>query len=340
VALRGLNEIPPQLYAWAKDFFPADTDVHVTQFPGGANNLVFGCVSNDRRVVAKLYPQAADPSSDRFRAEREFLTYADTVAPGFAPKLLDVDTGKRILVMEYLDGTRFDADAHITREDTARAARFLACLNADLHRARGVITVGAAEGFLHLTQHVENVDRRLADLGTAHLPAAVHVPAQSLIDATHKAWDSVKSDLQKRLASGGVTDTLAQEQRCISPSDFGFHNAMRCAAGIRFFDFEFAGWDDPAKAVADFFLQPRIHVPEAFQCLMEHAVATCLPATDLTARVAALRPVLHIKWVTIILAVLRPQRLEAMLRVTVDKTPSALIQERLTRAQHYLSREI
>jgi hypothetical protein len=61
-----------------------------------------------------------------------------------------------------------------------------------------------------------------------------------------------------------------------------------------------------------------------------------MPAAELKARVAALRPILHVKWVTIVLAVLRPQRLEAMLRVTVDKDASALIQERLTRAQTYL----
>ena len=112
---------------------------------------------------------------------------------------------------------------------------------------------------------------------------------------------------------------------------------MRCQSGIRFFDFEFAGWDDPSKAVADFFLQPRIRAPGTFQSLFEEAVAGCMPTAELKSRVAALRPVLHVKWVTIVLAVLRPQRLEAMLRVTIDKTPAALIQERLIRAQQYLA---
>jgi hypothetical protein len=333
VALRGLDQTPPAVQAWAKDFFPAGAAVQVTQFPGGANNLVFGCESENRKAVAKLYPQA----TDRFRAEREFLIYADSVAPGFAPKLLDVDPAQRLLVMEHLEGTRFDAGADIAREDTARAARFLARLNADLYRARGNITVGAAEGFLKLTQHVENVDRRLDDLAYAHLPVEFHEPAQNLISVARKTWDDVKSKLQARLTTGEITDALPDNQRCISPSDFGFHNAMRCAGGIRFFDFEFAGWDDPAKAVSDFFLQPRIPVAPTFQSLMENAVAACMPASDLVARVAALRPVLHVKWVTIVLAVLRPQRLDAMLRVTVDKTPSALIQERLARAQHYLA---
>jgi hypothetical protein len=254
VALRGLEHTPPAIGVWAESYFPAGADVHVTQFPGGANNLVFGCIAGDRKAVAKFYPQAAE----RFRAEREFLTYADAVAPGFAPKLLDVDPSQRLLVMEYLEGERFNAGADITREDTARAARFLAALNADLRRARGIITLSAAEGFLKLTQHAENVDQRISDLSHTHLPVEFHSSAQKLIDDAAKLWDQVKTELQKTLAYGTVTDALPDDQRCISPSDFGFHNAMRCASGTRFFDFEFAGWDDPAKAVVDFFLQPRI----------------------------------------------------------------------------------
>ena len=39
----------------------------------------------------------------------------------------------------------------------------------------------------------------------------------------------------------------------ISPSDFGFHNALRTNTGPVFFDFEFSGWDDPAKTIIDFF---------------------------------------------------------------------------------------
>ena len=336
MALRGLNQTPPQVQAWAGKFFPAPADVHVTQFPGGANNLVFGCVAKDRKAVVKVYPQAADPSSDRFRAESEFLAYAGQAAPGFTPALYEADPVRRLLVMEYLDGMRFETGSPISREDVEQAARFLGRLNADLTTARAKVTLPAAEGFLALTQHLENVDRRIADLSHRHLPAEFHAAALKLIETARTTWGHVKNNLLARITDGSVADSLPEGGRCISPSDFGFHNAMRCGSKIRFFDFEFAGWDDPAKAVADFFLQPRIPVPGGLQALLEEAVAGCLPATALRARVAALRPVLHVKWATIVLAVLRPQRLEAMLRVTVDKCASALIQERLTRAHQYL----
>ena len=242
--------------------------------------------------------------------------------------------------MEYLDGARFEAGTAIAREDVEQAAQFLRHLNADLTAARAKVTSPAAEGFPALTQHVENVDQRMADLSHTHLPAEFHATALKLMETTRKTWGRVKSSLLARIAEGSIADALPERALCVSPSDFGFHNAMRCGGKIRFFDFEFAGWDDPAKAVADFFLQPRIPVPAGLQALMEEAVAGGLPAATLRARIAALRPVLHLKWATIVLAVLRPQRLEAMLRVTVDKSASALIQERLTRAHQYLSQGI
>ena len=42
-----------------------------------------------------------------------------------------------------------------------------------------------------------------------------------------------------------------------SPSDFGFHNILKDDSGILFFfDFEYSGWDDSAKLLADFFHHP------------------------------------------------------------------------------------
>ena len=41
-------------------------------------------------------------------------------------------------------------------------------------------------------------------------------------------------------------------ERTLSPSDFGFHNALKRSDGrIVFLDFEYFGWDDPAKMTAE-----------------------------------------------------------------------------------------
>jgi thiamine kinase-like enzyme len=70
-------------------------------------------------------------------------------------------------------------------------------------------------------------------------------------------WDQIKErtfdithskhvEIEKELDPG---------DRRLSPSDFGFHNIIVISDWmLKFIHFEYAGWDDPAKMVCDFFL--------------------------------------------------------------------------------------
>ena len=56
---------------------------------------------------------------------------------------------------------------------------------------------------------------------------------------------------------------LTQEDLTLSPSDFGFHNALKKDSGeIIFHDFEYFGWDDPVKLIIDFSLHPGMNLDE------------------------------------------------------------------------------
>ena len=79
-------------------------------------------------------------------------------------------------------------------------------------------------------------------------------------------WQQTAAQVEQRAAELGLP-LLAEiplEDRCLSPSDFGFHNALQSAARLSFIDFEYAGWDDPAKLVCDFFCQPAVPVPQEY----------------------------------------------------------------------------
>ena len=82
-----------------------------------------------------------------------------------------------------------------------------------------------------------------------------------------------------------------------------FHNAILLKDGrFRFIDFEYAGWDDPAKTVCDFFCQPEIPVPIKYFPLFEASVLEMSPdPKKLAQRIELLFPVYKIKWCCIIL---------------------------------------
>ncbi|CAM3938620.1 aminoglycoside phosphotransferase family protein [Pseudoalteromonas byunsanensis] len=65
----------------------------------------------------------------------------------------------------------------------------------------------------------------------------------------------------KQISEQTLQWTLALECQHLSPSDFGFHNALIDADGkLAFFDFEYAGLDSYWKLVCDFFSQPKVPV--------------------------------------------------------------------------------
>ena len=106
-------------------------------------------------------------------------------------------------------------------------------------------------------------------------------------------------------SSGGWTRArlLERSERCLSPSDFGFHNSLRLPDGtLRFFDFEYAGWDDPAKLVCDFFCAVALPVPPELLPQVVTQVTECVGRPDeAQARIELLLPVYRLKWVAILL---------------------------------------
>src|SRR5436190_18977344 len=99
------------------------------------------------------------------------------------------------------------------------------------------------------------------------------------------------------------TRPLRSAERRVSPSDFGFHNALvRPRGGLCFIDFEYAGWDDPAKMVCDFFHQPAVRVPTGFLAPVVQAALEGLPEPERhRERIRLLMPVYALKWCCIVL---------------------------------------
>jgi hypothetical protein len=302
---------------------------------GGINNRVFRCSEGDQHWVIKGYAPAKPGQRDRMQAEVDFLRFAAQAAPGFTPTLIEADPERRCVVLEHLEGEAFAEGVPPSEREVGEAVEFFRQLNAEPRLAYQSIQLDAAEGFLSLREHLGNVRQRLEGMGCAHLEAALRPQAETLLQQLHTELARTEERTTRLIDQGLVADAIAPEVRCVSPSDFGFHNAIRTAAGIRFIDFEFAGWDDPAKALVDFIFQPRVPIPGE-----PSALFTALhPAqrNDVDIRYAALKPVLRVKWLCIMLAVLRPERLEQMLLVSPELDSSRLIQQRLASATSHLN---
>jgi hypothetical protein len=319
---------------WAKklDCEPSS----IVQLTGGINANVFRCGNESNFFVLKSYGQLMQSRRDQMRAEVQFLKYAAEVVPRYVPKVLHEDPKHRSVVLEYLMGDTYQDSQAVGPKDIEAATDFFRCLNMDRDFAKQKIDIDAAEGFLSITQHIENLNNRISFFTTAHLPRKYKCQAVSVLTALKGEVDYTTDKVKNLITSRQIKDTLDSDARYLSPGDFGFHNAIRGKYGVKFFDFEFAGWDDPSKTLADFLLQPRIPISGDLRCVFLGNFCK-IAGIVVNHRDAALASVLRLKWLCIILAPLNQERLQAILDAN-QGSPNSFIEARILLAIEYLKR--
>ncbi len=269
---------------------------------GGGNNRVFRVsASRGTAYLLKAYFHAPSDPRNRFEHEHTFYRLLQKAGISQVPQAVGWDPAERLGLFEFVSHPKLQPE-DVGAGHIAECARFFNRINAarTLEEARSVPT--ASEACFSLTQHVEVIEKRVQRLAALEPgPATPGRVLEFVIERLLPAWERIRGDVSTRSADDVP---LPETLRCLSPSDFGFHNALSTPSGLLFLDFEYAGWDDPAKMACDFFCQPDIPAPG------EHLAAfireTCLPGWDpaaYAARIRTLLPAYRIKWACIILNV-------------------------------------
>lgn len=295
-----MTAIDPALARFLKKAgIPEPVTIHPLE--GGANNRVFRVDAAGTTVLAKKYFRHPADSRDRLGAESAFLGFAGGKGLACVPKLLTVDRREGLALMEFIPGRKL-RPAEVTWSRVAEAAAFFAGLNR--HRkspaARGL--EAGSEACFSRDAHLGCVDRRLDRLGAVATDSAIGKDADVFIrERLAPAWRALSARI--RSAKGGASTELPRADRCVSPSDFGFHNALRRGDGrLCFLDFEYAGWDDPAKTACDFFCQPAVPVPVRFLDRFVGGISEGFRRPEaLRERVRLLLPAYRMKWCCILL---------------------------------------
>ncbi|MCY2986355.1 MAG: aminoglycoside phosphotransferase family protein [Planctomycetota bacterium] len=279
--------------------------LQIRRILGGANNAVFRVDLPDRVLLLKQFFSAASDDRDRYGAEIALVEFAWRHGIRAVPQLLACSREGRLALLEFLKG-RPVAAAEVDESLLQQAVRFcqqLQAVQAD-PAARSLPT--AAEACFSVDQHLACLERRLARLRLIPLESDLQREALHFVQSElEPRWRDIRSRVLVGCQATGIRPEQALEQRdrCLSPSDFGFHNALLEAHGnLRFFDFEYAGWDDPAKLVCDFFCQVEVPVPRRFLGSFANGIASGLPIpARLLNRIDLLLPVFQLKWCCIIL---------------------------------------
>ena len=277
---------------------------NIEPLSASGNNRVFTLYCDGKMLVLKWYFHDAEDTRDRLGSEYAFLEHAWNIGLRCIPQPIGKDANSYLALYEFVEGRKLGAhevDVGVLQQ----AAHFFASLNSLHSREQASALPHASEACFSLTEHFDMLDARLARLMDMPVESDVDRCAAEFVSRLTAYWANTKP----RIIQGGAAlelssdGALPAEERCLSPSDFGFHNALlRPDGSVCFIDFEYAGWDDPAKTVGDFFSHPGVAVShEQFEPFLARALAPFDNAEQMAARVRLLEPISQVKWCCIIL---------------------------------------
>jgi len=261
---------------------------------GGGNNRIYRVRSAGRTYALKCYPDDPDDAYERFHREFRGLTFLWSRGERRVPEPIALDATAAIALYGWIDGVPVGVPGD---GDIGALADFACSLNdrtddpgaAGLPLAREAVLSrddlgGQMRGRLLRLRHAEPAHPELSPL-----------------------LREIESEVERRAPLTGALP-LPAHLRTLSPSDFGFHNALRTASGLAFLDFEYFGWDDPVKLVADVVWHPGMALAPAAREQFFDAVAPCYDVDpDFRARFERDAPIYGLRWALIVLGEFLPE---------------------------------
>lgn len=289
---------------------------HCKQLSGGANNRVDHLIfSNAAPLVLKRYFQHSQDLRQRLVSEYSFLQYAWDIGLRCIPQPIACDLKTNSALYSYVPGRQINA-SDLSEDLIRQVTHFFYALNQS--KDRGKTLPIASEACFSIQEHLSVVENRIHRLASLHQSDLDQFLREELLPS----WEKIKKKIDPSM-------DCPFEDRCISPSDFGFHNALLKQDGrLVFIDFEYAGWDDPAKTVSDFFCQPRIPVSTVFfNTVLNHFLFHCQKINEAKRRQQMLFPIYQIKWCCILLNVFSSVGQSRRLFAQIDEPKAAQLKK-------------
>lgn len=277
---------------------------HFTNFHASGNNKLFKVSTDDALYVFKHYFSSKYDKRDRMGAEFRFLGHACKFAPEFVPKFYGKSERHRISVMSFISGNEID-EGNISEDSIKSALSFFSKINSLEAKKSWCDGQLASDASFSISGHIRIIDRRLKQLEEIDAKVEMSFEALKLVARAIKIWNEIKNDLMFHANKTylNMEEKLERQLKCISPSDFGFHNAIKASNGKNYFvDFEYAGWDDPAKTICDFFEQVAVPLSESkWEMVSQNMSNNFIYPSLIYQRAEKLRSLFSMKWFCILM---------------------------------------
>jgi thiamine kinase-like enzyme len=266
---------------------------------GGRNSNIFRVQTRFGDYALKFFRSDGDSNRQRFKAETTALNLFGNDNLCCTPRLVSQNSENNCILMEWVDGEQV---VKFGLKEVDALASFVQAVH-EIAGNRSELKVRyATEACLSGDEVVSQINRRLQRLEPA---GDTHLELQEFLNNKFiPIYNEITTWSQEEYRRNRMDfhKEISPEQLTLSPVDIGFHNCLRKDDKLYFLDFEFFGWDDPVKLVADTLQHPGSMLNEAQnKHLYSLLVATFKKDHSFMNRLRSLSPLYGLKWCMIML---------------------------------------
>lgn len=302
---------------------------------GGRNSRIYRVRAGGKQFALKQYPSRKDDPRNRLATEVGALKLMERYRIDTVPRVVGVDEERGFSLISWIEGT---AVTDLADADLDAAAAFLTSVHELRTTSWAKEQPFAAESCLSGAEIERQIAERLA-----RLRAITDEPElRAFLDTSFGpvfTREVAKAKANIQAAGLDFAADLPQEWQTLVPSDFGFHNSLRCQDGsLAFVDFEYFGWDDPVKLTADILLHPgRVLTSPQRRRFRQSAERLYREDRSFAPRLNAYIHLFGLRWVLILLNEFIPERWQRRLLAGATESWTEAKASQLARAKEFLA---
>ncbi len=278
-----------------------DKIIKESEIKGGLNSKTYLLDLKKKKLVLKIY---GDKSRSKIKREKLFYNYLIKINNPNIINPLFFDVKKNFALFPYIPGKKIKK---IEKKHLLELLQFLKSINKKKKLTNLPLAI---DGINDRNQHIKLCEKKINELKKIKVNYCLkkdftYFLKKKLIPKFTELKERFNNTEFKNLKKLKIN----KNQLVISPSDLGFHNIIYSKKKLVFFDFEYAGLDDPIKLICDFFCQPDQYLSVAQkEIFIKNFFFKSYTLSQIKSYTKIFLPFHRLKWCCIILNVFKNKR--------------------------------
>jgi thiamine kinase-like enzyme len=214
----------------------------------GINSQVYKLRVGKDNLVVKVYNKK---NKLRIKREKIFYDYLRSIKNNNVIEPIGFNIKSNLAIFPCIEGKKIKK---IKNNHIKELLNFLRQIN----KKKSIKLPLAVDGIKNRNNHIKLCELKIDQMKKIRIDSLIKKKFMFFLkEKIIPKFNQIKMNYYKQKTFCIEKNNLLKDDMIVSPSDFGFHNIIQSNNKFFFFDFEYAGLDDPIKLICDFYCQPN-----------------------------------------------------------------------------------